>query len=219
MNRFLTIGAVVLCVALAGCGGGKEKRLAAERDRCLMTNWKTMGYQDGSQGRDMRAFEQRGNTCSKHGVSPELDAYVEGRNAGLKEYCRPRQGFNLGASGYSYNGVCPAGLEQPFMAAYGEGKQLYDLQVTLSNAEQRLANAEAEDDRLGVAIEDQSMQALSPGLLAADRLAMGVEIKRMAKERKRLKKQLPALRAERDAAAAALESYRAHIARRYPGAV
>ncbi len=91
--KALAAAAVVL--ALAGCAGMSEQA-------CLTSDWRTVGFEDGSLGRSEATIGNYRKACAEHGVSPDLDAYRSGHADGVKTYCRPGNGFEVGHSG----GVC-----------------------------------------------------------------------------------------------------------------
>ena len=98
---FVTMLAILM--VLAGCASlGKEE--------CLNADWRTIGYEDGTRGYSGSRIASHRKACAKHGVTPDLDQYEEGRLLGLREYCTPRNGYRLGTMGKGYNGVCPSDL-------------------------------------------------------------------------------------------------------------
>ena len=58
---------------------------------------------------------------------PDLAEYQAGREQGLREFCKPANGFRVGARGASYGGVCPTELDESFVDAWQSGRQLYVL--------------------------------------------------------------------------------------------
>src|SRR5215470_12711004 len=86
--------------------------------------------------------------CAKYGVRSDLDLYQAGRAQGLREYCKPANGYRLGSNGASYDGVCPADLERDFLSAYDAGQQFYTLQARVSDARAQLGAKRRELDRV-----------------------------------------------------------------------
>ena len=65
----------------------------------------------------------------------------------LLQYCTERNGFALGRTGTSYNGVCPPHLEESFRAAYSlgqdinrTGQNIRSLQNTITSKQKELKN-------------------------------------------------------------------------------
>lgn len=102
------------------------------KEECLNADWFTIGFEDGARGYPASRIGEHREACAKHGVTPDFGPYEQGRLAGLKEYCTPQRGYGLGASGKPYNSVCPDQLEEDFLTAYHQGKELYSAQMTVN---------------------------------------------------------------------------------------
>lgn len=83
--------ALLVPVILAGCASTMNK------DQCLVADWRTVGYEDGSAGRSAQWLERRGEDCAKHGIAPDLDAYLSGRDDGLVVFVGRAEGLILAA--------------------------------------------------------------------------------------------------------------------------
>lgn len=130
------IRALILLAAaglFTACAGMSEQA-------CLASDWRTIGFEDGANGRSVTAIGGYRQACSKHGLSPDLASYRAGHAEGVEIYCRPSQGFEVGRRGASYQGVCPAHLEADFIAAYDTGRHLYELESALRNVDGRIAS-------------------------------------------------------------------------------
>src|SRR5882672_4511339 len=114
-----------ILLLLAGCSGMSEQA-------CLTSDWRTVGFEDGSVGRSEAAIANYRKQCAEHGVAPDLDAYRAGHADGVQVYCRLGNGFDVGHSGAAYQGVCPASSETDFVAAYNSGHRLYELESAVS---------------------------------------------------------------------------------------
>ena len=122
-----------ILVTLAGCAGMSEQA-------CLTTDWRTVGFEDGSVGRSETHIASYRKACAEHGVAPDLTAYRAGHAEGVEVYCRPANGFEVGHSGAVYQGVCPAGSEKDFVASYNSGRRLYELESALRSVEAQIAS-------------------------------------------------------------------------------
>ena len=91
-------------VALGGCASLSE-------EECALSDWHTIGFEDGSRGYPAERIGDHRKACAKHGYVPDFAAWEAGRNEGLALYCQPARGFNLGSAGGQYQGVCPVDLE------------------------------------------------------------------------------------------------------------
>ena len=127
--RFMKCSLGALCVVvLAGCSSMSEKE-------CLNADWRKVGYEDGQSGKYTSTFDDYVKDCSKAKVTPDNQAYLLGRDEGLRLYCTPEHGFSLGKSGYSANSVCPSATSADFMDSYREGGKVHQAQVRVNDLE------------------------------------------------------------------------------------
>jgi hypothetical protein len=141
-TRLATFAATAaVLVTLAGCAGMSEQA-------CLTTDWRTVGFEDGSVGRAETHIASYRKACGEHGIAPDLEAYRAGHAEGVEVYCRAGNGFEVGHSGAVYQGVCPAGSEKDFVAAYNSGRRLYELESALRNAEAQIASNYREQESI-----------------------------------------------------------------------
>jgi hypothetical protein len=131
----------VLLLALAGCAGMSEQA-------CLTSDWRTVGFEDGSVGRSEAMIANYRKQCAEHGVQPNLDAYRTGHAQGVEVYCRAGNGFDVGHSGAAYQGVCPTNLEPEFLANYNSGHRLYELESGVRNIDAQIASNNYEQERI-----------------------------------------------------------------------
>ena len=117
-------------------------------NECIATDWRTVGYEDGVSGYSGDRVGQYRKACTKHSVTPDLNAYQGGRDQGLLEFCKPLNGFRAGAHGRGYNGICPDALDGPFLEAYESGRQLYNLRSRVNSAANQINSMRAETDQI-----------------------------------------------------------------------
>lgn len=184
--------AAIFVLLLAGCSGGG---VMAEAE-CLTADWQAIGYEDGAKGYGPDQLGPRREACAEYGVAPDFEAYMNGRERGLAWYCRPQNGFETGNRGYRYSGVCPAHLEGDFVAAHADGFGLYQRRVAMQNAARRLDNSRNRSQELEFVLADRATDLVSPGLSAADRTALAIEIKNLTREKVELEQAIPQLEAE-----------------------
>lgn len=127
MKLGVTGTSLIALLVLSGCA-------SMSADECVMSDWHTIGFEDGSKGYTMDRLGQHRKACAKHGVAPDLRAYQSGRDDGLYQFCQPSRGFNLGAGGGQYNGVCGDHSEPQFLDAYRSGYHLYNLRTNVNSA-------------------------------------------------------------------------------------
>ena len=192
MGQFHAISAVsAAALILCGCA-------TLTPEECQYADWRGIGYEDGVEGKDMSILGRHREACAKVGVTPDLDAYRDGRAEGLRIFCEPGNGYRLGREGRSYNGVCPADLEREFLAAHAEGMVIFNLEsdvqsvaseiagvdYAIEDAESRIADAREtldEDKELSRERRQQlrdEIEALSRdiGRLEADRDQLMIEL-------------------------------------------
>jgi len=129
--RLLTyLGSSLIILVLGACATLNE-------DECLTMDWAAIGFEDGASGFPAQRIGQHREACAKYDVTPDLPAYRQGREDGLKEYCRPANAYAVGVSGKEYKGVCPSGMADAFVQAYENGRYLLLLKDTVkkTNAE------------------------------------------------------------------------------------
>lgn len=202
----MTVRAATLALALAICGCA-----TMNKEECLTVDWRTVGYEDGAAGYSGDRIGQHRKACAKHGVTPNLAEYQHGRDAGLREWCVPANGFRLGAQGSSYSGLCPADLDGAFVSAYESGRHLYTLQSRLQNAVYRLDAKRSELEEVEKEIVSQSALAISRDATAEQRAQAVVDVKHLAERSGRLKKEIEELERNKVHFERDLEDYRATL--------
>lgn len=115
---------------------------------CKTSDWRTVGFEDGSLGRSESMIANYRQQCAEHGVQPNLDAYRDGHAAGVEVYCHAGNGFEVGHSGAVYQGVCPKNLEPEFLANYNAGHRLYELESAVRNIDSQIASNNYEQERI-----------------------------------------------------------------------
>ena len=114
---------------------------------CSVIDWRSIGYEDGVKGFSGDHIREYREACAKYGVAGDLASYQAGRAAGLQEFCQPSNGYRIGAQGYDYRGVCPAPLENAFLAAYQSGHELHMYEWRAENAAEQLSQARLEREQ------------------------------------------------------------------------
>lgn len=200
-GRLLAVSIAFAAMAIGGCASMSESE-------CLTVDWRTIGFEDGVAGYPGDRIAQHRKACAKHGVSPDLSLYQAGRDEGLREYCQPANGYRLGAQGSGYGGVCPAGLDQPFVEAYESGRELYALQARVSNAANQLDAKRRELNRVEDEIVRKSAVIVGGESSNEDRAQALVDTKQLAERVGRLKAEIRQLEKDRVRFEEELENYR-----------
>jgi Protein of unknown function (DUF2799) len=203
--RSATFGLVSSLLLLGGCATMSEPE-------CLTVDWQTIGFEDGVAGYSGDRIGQHRKACAKHGVSPDLVGYQRGRDAGLREYCQPANGFRVGSHGGSYAGVCPAELDGAFTAAYESGRQLYALESRLSNARNQIVSKRRELERVEDTIVKKTAVIVRSESTGEERAQALVDTKQLAERAGRLKSEIRQLERDQVEYERDLEDYRARVA-------
>lgn len=204
-NGFYRLLGVVAALGLSGCA-------TMSADECLLSDWRTIGYEDGANGFSSNRLGERRKACAKHGVAPDFDEYRAGREAGLREFCQPSRGFNLGASGGRYNGVCSADQEPMFLDAYRNGQHLYTLRSNVDASNYAINSRRAELERVEQELRNAEAALIAPDTTPDQRVLALADIKRLSEESGRLEAEIIDLIEERRDHEHELASYQAVLA-------
>lgn len=196
-------------LALQGCAGGMSK------EECLVADWYAIGYEDGSRGAAPDTIGQHRKACAEHGVAPNMQAYEQGRNKGLSLYCQPSRGFNLGARGYGYAGVCPRMLEPEFLAAYNSGRKLYELESTVNYTNRQLEAKKKYLKDIKHIMIDTAAALISDETTPEDRVHLLAESHDLATKHGELEAEIEALEQDRLVQEDELAKYREQLASGY----
>ena len=194
--------AVLLMAALAisGCA-------SMNRSECVAVDWKTIGYEDGAAGRAGGRISEHRKACAKYGVSPDLDQYQAGRRQGLREYCRPQNGYSVGVDGGSYNGICPVEMEATFLNAFESGRQLFTLRSRVWTAASHLDSVHQELDHVEHEIVERSVVLVSSTASIEDRAQSLLSTQQLAERAGRLKAEMEQLERDKRRYQQGLEDY------------
>ena len=204
-NRIWVSAMLVVATGLSGCATMSE-------EECATSDWAAIGYEDGSRGYASSYFGERRQACAKHGYTPDFEAYQSGRREGLVEFCQPMRGFNLGASGGRYNGVCDVALEEEFLDAYRVGSQLHTLRRNVSGATAAINSRERELEKTHQLMRDKEVALISDDTTAEQRILLLADLKDLAERSGELESEIEALVADRARHEAELHNFEATVA-------
>jgi hypothetical protein len=184
------LAALVAVGALAGCATPADNQA-----QCLAADWRTVGYEDGLRGAPADRIGGHRVACGKHGVTPDLAAYLDGRERGLQQYCQPRNGFRAGVNGSAYANVCTGAAEVAFVDAYRQGRQIYDARAALRSAQSQLRNARQGLAKTDTAMTEATAELVSPKVPTERRTALAADLVRLTQQRTALSAQIEQLSA------------------------
>ena len=202
MKRFLVIA---LAVVMSGCA-------SMNADQCAMSDWHAVGYEDGSRGYTSDRFGQYRKACAKHSIAPDFQAYQVGRKEGLVEFCQPSRGFNLGAAGGRYNGVCDVAMEEEFLDAFRVGSQLYTLRSNVNRVNGEIASREQEMEENLDIIKEKEAALIAADTTVEDRVLILADLKRLSEEQGALESEIEQLIDERARHETELADYQTTVA-------
>ena len=205
MQPKMFFGFVVSLVVLTGCSSNMS------REECLVSDWHAIGFEDGVRGLTSDRIGRYRKACAEHGVAPDLSAYRSGRSEGLEEFCQPQIGFELGANGGQYRGVCPNHLDGDFVDAYRTGRHLYDLESSVRSASRQIAYKEKRLDVVKATMAENTAALIASETSTEDRARLLLETKELAEEQGRLEGEILDLTEDRGARVEQLEAYRASL--------
>ena len=188
--KLANIVAALLVIGLSGCA-------SMNADECATSDWSAVGYEDGSRGYTTERFGSHRKACAKHGITADFQAYQRGRDQGLVEFCQPGRGFNFGANGGNYNGVCAADMEPEFLEAYRAGRKLYTLRANVNAANSQIYARESELDAAEERILAAELLLISEETTTEDRVALLVELKDLSERTGELEAEIKHLVADR----------------------
>ena len=178
------------------------------KDECRTVDWRTVGYEDGVAGQPGDRIGEHRRACAEYGVTPDLNAYLAGRTAGLREYCQPHNGYRAGANGYTYFDTCPADLAEAFEIAYDEGRALYVRERRVNDTEEQIEDKRREIRRLEDRVAESAFDVIDTTSTAEERTQAVLDTKQAAERIGRLKAEIAELEKERARYQAELDAYR-----------
>jgi hypothetical protein len=202
----MTARPLLVLLLLSGCSTTMDK------DECRTVSWRTVGYEDGVAGQPAERIGLHRNACAEHGVAPDLDAYLAGRAAGLREYCQPHNGYRAGTSGAVYYDSCPADLATAFVAAYESGHELYVRERRVADVNDAIAARRAEIARLESGIVRRGFLAADNSATPEQRTQAVLDTKQNAERIGRLLSEIEQLEKDRARYERELEAYRSTVA-------
>jgi hypothetical protein len=194
---------ITACSLLLGACASKMSK-----DECRTVDWRTVGYEDGVAGQPGDRIGEHRRACAEHGVTPDLNAYLAGRTAGLREYCQPHNGYRAGVNGYTYFDTCPADLAEQFEQAYDEGRALYVRERRVTDTEEQIEQRRREIRRLEDRIAESAFDVIDTAATAEERTQAVLDTKQAAERIGRLKAEITELEKERVRYQEELDAYR-----------
>ena len=204
-NKWAGILAATLALGFSGCA-------SMSGDECLTSDWQMIGFEDGSRGYGSERLGEHRKACAKHGVTPDLTAYRQGREEGLRDFCQPARAYNLGSRGGRYNGVCPAESESDFLDAYRAGYHLYELRAAVNSANAQINSKEHELDHIQTTVREKEALLIATDTTMQDRILILADLKDLSERTGELEVEIDHLIDDRARAEQQLANYQQSVA-------
>lgn len=105
---------------------------------CANIDWFEVGRADGAMGSSLAKSADYNVRCDSTAYPFSQELYLNGRNAGIVEFCTNTAGFEAGRNGSSYEGVCPDFLEKGFLESYRIGLKVRELESDNIDLQERI---------------------------------------------------------------------------------
>jgi len=139
--------ALLIALALASCA-------TMSPEECRIADWRDVGQRDGLEGKPVAVLSARASDCAENNVRIDNAAYLKGREAGLKTFCRLENAVQIGLNGGDYEGVCPAQIDREFRRRFEIGHNVYAsraevarIDSAMRSTERRLQSLDREEDK------------------------------------------------------------------------
>lgn len=204
-SKWAGILAITGFLGLGGCA-------SMSGDECVTSDWQMIGFEDGSRGYGAERLGEHRKACAKHGITPDLQAYRHGHEEGLRDFCQPSRGFNLGTRGGRYNGVCSAELEGDFLEAYRAGYHLYELRANVNSANAQINSKEHELEHINDVIREKEALLIATETTTQDRILILADLKDLSERTGQLETEIAVLIDDRARHEEQLANYQAAVA-------
>ena len=119
MRPLLLIAALLV---LAACTTLSE-------EECRAGDWFQIGVSDGAEGRGTDRIEAHRRACAPAGIAPDVEAWLRGRERGLRLYCVPPKAYEAGRRGRAIAEGCTAAELTRMRPAWEWGRQYWRLEL------------------------------------------------------------------------------------------
>lgn len=129
------VGCIFLTVVLAGCA-------TLSKEQCRQGDWYGLGVADGRSGAPLDRMESHRRACAEYAVTLDERQYREGRDHGLREYCRWDTAFAAGLEGKRYQHVCPPAIDATFDHYNRSAYEIYLLKGEIDSVSNQMTSIE-----------------------------------------------------------------------------
>ena len=115
---------VAAAVAVGACASLTE-------EECRAADWYQVGVRDGAEGRGTDHIEAHRRACAGIGVSPDAEAWLRGRERGLRLYCTPAKAYEVAREGRTLRPGCTSEEIERLQPAYDWGREYWRLELRI----------------------------------------------------------------------------------------
>lgn len=103
------------------------------REECRAADWERIGAADGAEGRGPDRIEAHRRACAGAGVSPDAQAWLRGREQGLRLYCTPAKAYQVARQGRALQPGCTAEEVRRLQPAFDWGRNYWRLELRIDD--------------------------------------------------------------------------------------
>lgn len=178
----MKLKALLVAAALAAGGALLASCETMSAEQCAAADWGALGFNDAASNANDR-FADRAQSCSEKGFQPDQQAYYDGFQHGMREFCTPEHGFQFARGGGSFNGTCAPDLAQDFAYAYADGRRVHDAQAEVDAVRSRMSSAESRRNQVDEDLRDRE-RALRDATTDDDRKRLQDQIDDLRRRRR-----------------------------------
>lgn len=151
----MRIAVILMFVAgfLASCA-------SVSPEQCREGDWRGIGFADGKEGRSAGYISRHQEACNKIGITPDVNAWLAGREAGLKEYCTPQNAYRIGRKGTELANLCTGPSVSELNAANIKGRKYYAITREISSLQTRSSDIDTRIFFIGSTTDEEKLREL-----------------------------------------------------------
>ncbi len=172
ISRILSL---LFLIGFTGCATLNESE-------CKTANWEIIGLEDGSQGRPTSYIGQHRQACAEYQVAPDLDAYLKGHTAGLRQFCTADKGYQQAVNGQANKQICPGDLAQDFNSGYAQGMKVFKLAAEVRKVRSEMYDHEKRLDEIKELNKIMEEELVGQNTTETRRRALLKDIKELERE-------------------------------------
>jgi len=161
---------------------------------CKTANWEIIGLEDGSRGKHSSYIGEHRQACADYNVAPDLNAYLKGHAAGLRQFCTEQNGYQQGLQGRKNNNLCPAELARGFQRGYQKGYRVYRMETEINNLRHSIDNHEHRLHEISEILVGKEEELINRNTREYRRRELLQEIKELGRESESIHNEIDHLR-------------------------